>query len=55
MMGTADRERRSARLFYALIVLLLLGYGVMKMRHIQLAFDAYEGQPLNADTTGAAK
>lgn len=51
----ANRERRSQRLFYLLIAVLFVGYGAIKYRHIALAMDAYQGQVLTTDTTGAAK
>ena len=54
-MASVERERRSQRLFWALIIGLMLGYGGIKARHIALAMDAYQGQPLQVDTTGAAK
>ncbi len=55
MAMETDRERKSQKIFYVLILGLLLGYGVIKYRHIQLAMTAYEGQVLETDTTGAAK
>ena len=54
-MATVERERRSQRLFWALIIALLLGYGVIKARHVIIALGAYDGQPLTVDTSGAAK
>ena len=54
-MATAERERKSQRLFWALIVGLALAYGVIKTRHIIVALEAYDGQPLQQDTRGAAK
>lgn len=54
-MADLTRERRSQRMFYLLILVLLLGYAGLKAHHIALAFDAYQGQPLQTDTTGAAK
>lgn len=51
----ADRERRSQKFFFALIFGLLVAYGVIKFRHIQLAMAAYQGQVLETDTHGAAK
>ncbi|CUH78472.1 hypothetical protein TRM7557_01897 [Tritonibacter multivorans] len=54
-MATAERERKSQRLFWALISALILGYAVIKARHIAVALEAYDSQPLTGDTTGAAK
>ena len=54
-MDSTAREKRSQRMFFALILALLLGYGVIKYRHIMTAMDAYQGQVLNTDTRGAAK
>ncbi|CUK27519.1 hypothetical protein TA5114_03347 [Cognatishimia activa] len=54
-MPSGDRERRSQRLFYGLILVLLLGYAGIKYEHVRVAMAAYDGQPLNTDTTGAAK
>ena len=54
-MATAERERKSQRLFWALIIALILGYGGIKARHITVALDAYDGQPLAGPTVGAAK
>lgn len=53
-MATVDRERKSQRLFWALIIALILGYGLVKTRHIMLALHAYDGQPLE-HTAGSAK
>ena len=49
------RQRSSQRLFWLLILSLLLGYAVIKYRHVALAMEAYQGQTLMTDTTGAAK
>jgi hypothetical protein len=54
-MQNAERERKSRRIFYLLILVLLLLYAAIKTHHILLAMDAYRGQPLEIDTTGAAK
>ena len=54
-MATAERERKSQRLFWALIVFLILGYGVIKARHIAVAIAAFEHQQIIGDTKGAAK
>jgi len=54
-MTDPEREKRSQRIFYALILSLILGYAAVKYRHISLALDAYQGQPLPVDTTRAAK
>ncbi len=54
-MATAERERKSQRLFFVLIVALLLSYGTLKYRHIAVAFEAYQGQVLDKDTREAAK
>ena len=54
-MQKTDREQRSQRLFYALILALLLAYAAIKSHHIRLAFEAYRGQTLDVDMTGAAK
>lgn len=54
-MRAADRERKSRRLFFCLILGLLIGYAAMKTWHIQLALQAYEGQVLSEDTSLAAK
>lgn len=50
-----EREHRSERIFWALILVLLLGYGAIKSHHVALALKAYDGQILTIDTTGAAK
>lgn len=55
MTRPTNREHRSQRLFWALILGLIVVYGVVKTRHIALAFEAYQDQPLMTDTTGAAK
>ena len=55
VMTDPEREKRSQRLFYVLILGLILGYAAIKYRHITLALDAYQGQPLSVDTTQAAK
>lgn len=55
MATAADRERKSRGVFFALILGLLVAYGVIKYRHIQLAMTAYEGQVLDTGTLGAAK
>jgi hypothetical protein len=55
MAMAVDRERKSQRIFLILILGLLLAYGVIKFRHIQLAMTAYKGQVLDSDTSGAAK
>ncbi|WP_171021637.1 hypothetical protein [Parasedimentitalea maritima] len=54
-MRNSDRERKTQRLFYALILGLLVAYAGLKYRHISLAFTAYEGQVLKSNTSGAAK
>ena len=54
-MPGVERERRSARLFWALILALLIGYAAIKARHIAVAVSAYQDQPLTVDTRGAAK
>ncbi|MBO9466458.1 hypothetical protein J7443_14535 [Tropicibacter sp. R15_0] len=54
-MATAERESKSQRLFWALILALLLGYGGIKTYHVMLALQVYDGQPLEVDTSGAAK
>ncbi len=54
-MATAERERKSRRLFMALILVLILGYAVVKSVHISTAMTVYKGQVLERDTTGAAK
>lgn len=54
-MATVERERKSQRMFYALILCLLVGYGVIKYNHIMLAIDSYQGQVLTGDTSDAAK
>ena len=54
-MATVERERKSRRLFLALILVLILGYAALKALHISTAMSAYEGQVLEENTTGAAK
>lgn len=54
-MASDARERKSQRLFWALILLLILGYALIKAQHIAVALDAYDGQPLVGQTEGAAK
>lgn len=54
-MADEAREKRSQRLFLVLILGLLVGYAVLKYGHIVTALEAYKGQPLNVDTSGAAK
>ena len=54
-MATADRERTSQRLFWALILALLVSYAGIKTYHVMLALQVYDGQPLQVDTPGAAK
>jgi hypothetical protein len=55
VMTSLEREKRSRRMFYALILGLIVAYGGIKYRHIVMALDAYQDQPLNADTSRAAK
>lgn len=54
-MQNTDREHKSQRFFYALIAALLLGYAALKGQHIALAIEAFQNQPLQVDTSGAAK
>ena len=54
-MATASRERKSQRIFWTLILALLLGYGVVKYSYIVHAIEVYHGQVLEVDTRGAAK
>lgn len=54
-MDQIDREKKSQRFFYALIIVLLLGYAGLKSWHVLLAFNAYQGQPIERNTSGAAK
>jgi len=54
-MLKTDREQQSQRMFYALILVLVLGYGAIKFCHIMLAIEAHRGQVLDVDTSGAAK
>ncbi len=54
-MATASRERKSQRIFWTLILALLLGYGAVKYIHIVQAIEVYKGQVLEADISGAAK
>lgn len=53
-MHQTDRESRSRRIFYAMILGLLVSYIGIKTWHVMLAMDAYQGQPLER-THGAAK
>ena len=54
-MDNTTREKRSQRMFYALILALLIGYGAIKYSHIKTALKVYQGQVLTTDTSGAAK
>jgi len=54
-MEQGDRERKSRRIFYTLIITLLISYIGLKSWHVVLALDVYEGQPLERSTYGAAK
>lgn len=54
-MKAPDRERRSQRFFWTLILVLLLGYVAVKSYHVMLAMSVYQGQTLQTDTRGAAK
>ena len=55
VMTDLEREKRSQRMFYALILGLIVAYGAIKYRHIVMAIEAYQDQPLTADTSRAAK
>lgn len=54
-MATAERERKSQRIYWIMIAALLIGYIAIKSYHVALAIQVYDGQPLTVDTTGAAK
>ncbi|CAD0187255.1 hypothetical protein RUESEDTHA_04167 [Ruegeria sp. THAF57] len=54
-MTTIERERNSQRKLVLLVVLLIVAYGTAKYQHVTTALQAYEGQALLQDTTGAAK
>jgi hypothetical protein len=41
--------------FWCLIVVLFVIYGAFKYHHISVAMQAFDGQPLTANTAGAAK
>ena len=45
MAGT-ERERKSRRFFFLLILCLLVVYAGVKYRHIDLAMQSYQGQVL---------
>ncbi len=55
MTDRTEKDPRFRNAMYILIACLILGYIAMKAWHISLAFDAFEGQELPQDTTGAAK
>ncbi len=55
MNDPADRERRSRRLFVAIMVTALVCYLGYKTWHISVALEAWQGQALAADTSRAAR
>jgi hypothetical protein len=55
MNDLADRERRSRRLFIAIMVGALVCYLGYKTWHISVALEAWQGQSLTADTSRAAR
>ncbi len=55
MNDLADRERRSRRLFIAIMVGALVCYLGFKTWHISVALEAWQGQPLTADISRAAR
>ena len=55
MNDLADRERRSRRLFIAIMAGTLVCYLGYKTWHLSVALEAWQGQALTADTSGAAQ
>ena len=55
MNDLADRERRSRRLFIAIMVGALVCYLGYKTWHFTVALEAWQGQALTAGTSGAAR
>jgi len=54
-MERNEREKKTQRVMYILLITLLLGYLGFKSWHISVALDSYDGQVLERDITGAAK
>ncbi len=55
MVEKTDRDQRFRRLMFIGLTSLLLGYIGLKTWHISVALAAFETQPLERDTEGAAK
>lgn len=54
-MRQAEENPRFRRAMYLLILALLAGYIGFKAWHLSVAFDAWEGQPLEGVVLGPAK
>jgi|GEM_PF-2640093 len=55
MVEASRRDQRFRRSMYLFIGALLLGYLAFKAWHITIAFEAFDGQVIDAGNLGAAK
>lgn len=55
LMDRTEKEPQFRNKMFVLIGVLLLGYMGIKTWHVSIALEAYQGQVLDRDVTGAAK